>query len=232
MDSLWDPRRAALIKTALESGNDSFNWDLNFAEIYEKRRFDYFHHPELGITQEKYLENYKNRSLNEFAQGWTVPSKLIYNMFKIVRVLEFGVGQVLSMDKFHLTVNTWPYEMSDYLMDELASTIRGSIPFTISLSFVSFEDEKISPSLLHGYDYVFIYDWMTNPNLKNYWSAYGNTHSTNTRFMIPDVLISEDKLPEGMKSEEPITILNKMNIAQGGKVTWVAHPKTIYDYKK
>ena len=37
LDSLFDTRRGILHKLALESGNGSFNWDVNFKDIYARR---------------------------------------------------------------------------------------------------------------------------------------------------------------------------------------------------
>ncbi|AEV89707.1 hypothetical protein OBP_270 [Pseudomonas phage OBP] len=234
--SLFDERRGIITKVAIESGNTKFDWNTNFSEIYARRRFDYFNQPELGITQEKYLERFAKRSIEDFAdhtQAFIRPSKLIHNMFKIVREIEFGVGQMLSVSTFSLTVNIYPYVIEGELLDELASTIRGAIPFNISLSFVDFPYEKITPAVLHSYQYVFLYDFMCTPHYEVYWKEYPKAQPSNVKFIIPDVLAkSPEELPEEMRREEPIELLGKMNATQGGKITWVPYPKTIFDYKE
>lgn len=234
MDSLFDARRGIIIKCALESGNKRFDWDRNFKEIYARRRFDYFHQPELGITDEGFKARYARRSIADFAdetQAYIIPSNLIYNIFKIVREIEFGVGQIISVSKFNLTVNLYPYVLDQNLADELASVIRGAVPFNIGLSFVNIPYENLTPAVLHSYQYCFIYDFLTGENRKAYWENYIPASNTNTKFIVPDVLLNKE-LPEEMRSEKPINLIGKMNATQGGKITWVPYSKTIFDYKE
>lgn len=234
MDSLFDARRGIITKCAIEAGNTNFDWDRNFAEIYARRRFDYFNQPELKVIDSVYQERYKQRSINDFAdekQAYIRPSKLIHNIFKIVRELEFGVGQMISASTFNLTVNLHPYVIEDELLDELNSVIRGAIPFNISLYFVTIPYEKLTPTVLHTFQYAFIYDFITGENRKAYWDGYKTAQPSNIRFIIPDIILNKE-LPEEMRSEEPISLLGKMNATQGGKITWVPYPKTIFDYKE
>ena len=97
LDSLFDSRRGILTHVALESGNTRFDWNTNMAEIYKRRRYDYFNQPELGITQEKFEARYAGRSIDDWAdnkQCFFYPSRLIKNMFRMVHEVEFGVGQM------------------------------------------------------------------------------------------------------------------------------------------
>ena len=232
LDSLFDPRRGILTKVALESGNSKFNWDVNMKPIYERRRYDYFNQPELGITQEKYEARYAARTIDDFADGsqcYFFPSNLIRNMFKLVREVEFGVGQILSVSTFSLTVNLYPYTLSESLLDELDATIRGALSFNISLSFVNTPYDQITTTVLSSYQYVFIYDFLIGKDYKVYWENYAKAQNSNTRFFVPDILVYKE-LPEEMRREEPIETISKMNVTQGGKITWVPCPKTIYDY--
>lgn len=234
MDSLFDARRGIITLVAKEAGNTKFDWDRNFAEIYARRRFDYFEQPELGIKDEVYHERYERRTIEDFAdhtQAYIRPSKLISNIFKIVREIEFGVGQVLSVSTFDLTVNLYPYELSDDLLTELSSVIKGAVPFNFNLSFVNTPYEQLIPAVLHGYQYAFIYDFLTSKNRKAYWENYIPAAATNTRFIVSDIILKSE-LPEEMRSEKPITLISKLNATQGGKITWVPYPKTIFDYKE
>lgn len=234
MDSLFDVRRGIITKVVRESGNNKFEWDKNFKEIYARRRFDYFHQPELGITDDAYQARYAKRSLADFADHQEVfvyPSKLIHNIFKIVREIEFGVGQIISASTFDLTVNLYPYVLEQEHIDELNSVIRGAVPFNISLSFVNIPYDKITPVILHAYQYCFIYDFLTSKDRKTYWENYIPAGNTNTRFIVPDVLLNKE-LPDEMRTEEAITLIGKLNVTQGGKITWVPYPKTIFDYKE
>lgn len=235
MGSLFDDRRGIITKVAKESGNTTFDWDKNFKQIYARRRMDYFHQPELGITQEKYLERFARRSIEDFEDEHDVyirPSALVRAMFSIVRELEFGVGQMVSASVFNLTVNIYPYVIEGEMLDALDDAIRGSVPFNISLSFVNLPYEEQLPKVLHGYDYVFKYDYFISKEMKPYWDAYGIAPPSNTKIIIPDVIAADRELPDEMRGEELIDLIGKMNITQGGKITWVPISKTIFDYKE
>ncbi len=234
MDSLFDARRGIITLCAKEAGNTKFNWDKNFKEIYARRRFDVFNQPELGITQEAYKARYEKRTIADFAdetQAYIRPSKLINNIFKIVREIEFGVGQIISAATFDLTVNVYPYELSDELLTELSSVIKGAVPFNISLSFVYTPYDQLVPTVLHSYQFVFIYDFLTSEHRKAYWEKYIPAAATNTKFIVSDIILDKE-LPEEMRSEKPITLISNLNATQGGKITWVPYPKTIFDYKE
>jgi len=236
LDSLFDPRRGILTKVALESGNTKFNWERNMAEIYKRRRWDYFNQPELGITQAKFEERYARRTVDDFAddtQCFFYPSKLMRNraLFTFVRTMEFGVGQMLSTSGFAITINVHPYILSDELINELSSSLRGTVPFNISLSFVNIPYDDMTPAVLHAYDYVFIYDFIVGKDYRVYWENYAQSPNAATRFFLPDLLVYKD-LPEEMRSEEPIDTISKMNVTQGGKITWVPCDKTVFDYSE
>lgn len=234
LGSLFDERRGIITKVALESGYTKFDWDRNFKEIYARRRMDVFNQPELGITQEAYDKRYEQRSVYDIAdetQVYIRPSKLIYNMFKVVRELEFGVGQIISDDKFSVTVNVWPYDLSDDMVDELRDVMKGAVIFNYDVSFVSMTPEELTPAVLHGFQYVFKYDMLLSPRMKTYWESYARSPNSNVRFIVPDVLINRE-LPEEMRSEEPINLISNLNVAQGGKITLVPISKTIFDYKE
>lgn len=234
IDALFDSRRGILTKVALESGNSKFDWKRNMEAIYKRRRYDLFNQPELGITQSAYEARYDKRNMEDFAdeaQCFFFPTKLIRNMFRLIREVEFGVGQVLSAATFSLTVNVYPYTLSEELLNELNSVIKGAIPFNISLSFVDIEYSKLLPSVLNNYQYLFIYDFLIGKDYKTYWEAYATAGNSSARFFVPDVLIYQE-LPEEMRREEPIETIGKMNVTQGGKITLVPCSKTIFDYSE
>ena len=208
--------------------------EVNELVYYFCKVHDYFHQPELGIDNDVYQERFKRRSIDDFAdetQAYIRPSKLIHHMFKIVRGLEWGEGQMISADRFNITVNVFPYTLSDDLLTELRSHIQGAVPFNIGISFVRLTYEEQLPKLLHTFNYVFKYDFLTGEDMKPYWESYAKAPESKVKFIIPDVLTNKE-LPEEMKSEEPIHLLGKMNVTQGGKITWVPVSKTIFDYKE
>lgn len=232
--SLFDERRGIITKVARESGNLKFDWDRNFAQIYARRRMDIFNQPELGITQEKFEARFKQRSLADFEDEKEVyirPSNLIFNMFRLVRELEFGVGQMISAQNFSVTVNLWPYEFTEELTQELQSVMKGAVKFNYSLSFVFIPPEDLTPKVLNSFGYVFKYDMLLSPDMKNYWENYIRMPDSGTKFIVPGILTSRE-LPEEMRGEEPIDLITKMNFTQGGKITLVPVTKTIFDYKE
>lgn len=232
--SLFDERRGIITKVARESGNSRFDWDRNFAQIYKRRRMDLFNQPELGVTQEKFEARFKQRSLADFEDEKEVyirPTNLIYNMFRLVRELEFGVGQMISAQNFSVTVNLWPYEFTEELAQELQSVMKGAVKFNYTLSFVFISPEELTPRVLHSYGYVFKYDMLLSPDMKNYWENYIKAPDSGTKFVVPGILTSRE-LPEEMRGEEPIDLITKMNFTQGGKITLVPVNKTIFDYKE
>lgn len=234
IDSLFDLRRAIITKVALENGFTKFNWDTHFKEIYKRRRYDYFNQPELQITQERYEKRYDARTIDDFAddtQAYALPSKLIRNMFKLVREVEFGVGQILSSTGFSLTVNVYPYILSSELLTELENVIRGAVSFHITLSFVNTPYDEITPTVISGYQYVFIYDFLVGKYYKKYWELYGTARVSNVRLFVPDILVYRN-LPDEMRREEPIETLGKINVTQGGKITLIETSKTIFDYSE
>lgn len=232
--SLFDERRGIITKVARESGNPKFDWDRNFAQIYARRRMDIFNQPELGITQEKFEARFKQRTLTDFEDEKEVyirPTNLIFNMFRLVRELEFGVGQMISAQNFSVTVNLWPYDFTEELAQELQSVMKGAVKFNYSLSFVFIPPEDLTPKVLHSYGYVFKYDMLLSPDMKNYWENYIRAPDSGTKFIVPGILTSRE-LPEEMRGEEPIDLITKMNFTQGGKITLVPVNKTIFDYKE
>lgn len=234
LDDLFDARRGIITKVAIESGNEKFDWTMNFSRIYARRRFDYFHQPELGIDNDVYQERYKKRTMDDFAdetQAYIRPSKLMENMFRIVRSLEFGEGQMLSVDRFNVTVNLHPYVLSDELVSALENTIRGAVPFMIGLSFVTVPYEDQLPRYLHNFNYVFQYNFLTGEEMKPYWDAYPQARESKVKFIVPDVLANND-LPEEMMKDTPMDLIGKMNVTQGGKITWVPVSKAVFDYKE
>lgn len=232
--SLFDERRGIITKVARESGNAKFDWDRNFAQIYARRRMDIFNQPELGITQEKFEARFKQRTLTDFEDEKEVyirPTNLIFNMFRLVRELEFGVGQMISAQNFSVTVNLWPYDFTEELAQELQSVMKGAVKFNYSLSFVFIPPEELTPKVLNSYGYVFKYDMLLSPDMKNYWENYIRAPDSGTKFIVPGILTSRE-LPEEMRGEEPIDLITKMNFTQGGKITLVPVNKTIFDYKE
>lgn len=230
LDSMFDTRRGIIHRMAVENGKKDFDWDKNFKEIYNRRRMDYFHQPELGITNDEYKERFKNRSVDDWADESTcyfIPSQLLANMFLQVRVIEFGVGQVIAVSDFELTINIWPYALTDGEIQTLKTFISDNVNFPISIRILNTPNQEQTQTFYSYFNYVFKYGFLTSEENKPYWDKYAAVQPIDTRFFVPDILVKE--LPEEMQKDSIITIINKMNLVQGSKITLIAIPKSNFD---
>lgn len=235
LDSLWDTRRMILHKLAIESGKKEFNWNRNFAEIYKRRKYDIYEYPEFGITEQSFLDRFAKRTKEDWVDlntVYAIPSKLINHIFPIVREIEFGVGKMFQTDSFNLTVNTFPYQLSDVEKSELESVIRAAIKFTIGLNFVYIADEDIEPNFLHAYNYIFKYNFLVSKTMENYWNKYANSMNSGAKFIVPELYARKGSLPSEMEVETPGSLISKLNAAQGGKISIIAVAVSIFDYKE
>lgn len=234
LDSLWDTRRMILIHLAREHGRKDFDWNKHFAEVYKQRKYDIFDYPEFGFSEKSYLERYAKRVKEDWSspfEYFAVPTRLIDNMFQIVRELEFGIGKMLSMSNFNVTVNTWPYKLNDNEILALKEAISGAVKFHIDISLVFVEPEELSASFLHGFHYVFKYNYLTSPDMKKYWETFDRVQSTNTKFIVPAILAKKWTMPEELAKETPLDLISKVNASLGGKVTFIPVDKAIFDYR-
>lgn len=235
LDSLWDTRRMILHKLAIESGYKNFNWEQNFAQIYKRRKYDIYEYPEFGITEKTYLSRFEKRSKEDWVDlntVYAIPSKLINHIFPIVREIEFGVGKMFQTDSFNLTINTFPYQLSDVEKAELGSVVRAAVKFAIGLNFVYIKDEEIEPNFLHAYNYVFKYNFLVSKTMENYWNRYGKSMNSGVKFIVPALYARKNDLPTEMESETPADLISKLNAAQGGKITIISVAVSIFDYKE
>lgn len=232
LGSLFDERRMILCKLAREAGHYRFDWNHNFLPVYKERRCDIFEYPEFGFSKEAYDERYARRSKEDFGsrtENFLFPSRLCRDMFQVVREYEFGAGKQLMVTKFSVVVNIWPYALDEYEKEELVAAIKGTVVFPFDVELVNYAPEQLTPYYLHGFDYVFKYDYLLSERMKNYWDAYAAAPGGAVRFVVPDLFRGKVDLPEGMEAETPKDLIDKLNLVQGGKVTWISCDKRIYD---
>lgn len=233
LDSLWDTRRMILTKLAREAGKP-FDWDRNFAAVYKQRKYDIFEYPDFGFSEEAYWKRFEARTSEDWVNEQEVfaqPSRLIYNLFKIVRELEFGVGKLLGVDRFELTINTFPYVLSEEQRRELDQVIAGTTSWDFDRQFVSIPHAELTPVYLGQYKYVFKYNLFVGRNeTKAFWDRYYQTPPGQTSYIVPDVLAKKSELPDGMDKESAQSLVSKLNLCQAGFVTWIAVDKAYFDY--
>ncbi|QDH47117.1 hypothetical protein PQC07_gp048 [Aeromonas phage D3] len=232
LGSLFDERRMILCKLARETVGFKFDWVRNFQQVYQERLYDVFEYPEFGITDERYKERFERRSKEDFAdrlENFLYPSKVCRDMFNIVREYEFGVGKLLSVSKFTVTVNTWPYELNDEEQAELIGAIKGTVSWSFDVNLVHLPPQQLIPHFLHGFDYVFKYDYMLSPHMGKYWELYETSLPSRTKIVVPGVFKGKVTLTDGMEADSPKDLIFKLSAYQGGKVTWIPCDKSIYD---
>lgn len=232
LGAIFDERRMILSKMAREAGNHKFDWQQNFQRVYQERRYDVFDYPEFGFSPEKYQERFDQRTKEDFGtqvENFLFPTRLCRDMFAVVREYEFGVGKLLQVETFRVTVNYWPYDLNEYELEELHAAIKGTVHFNFDLELITKAPNDLTPHYLHGFRYIFKYDYLTSKKMERYWSLYGIAALSNARFVVPDVFSVKPTLPEGMEAETPKELIEKLNAVQGGKVTWIPCDKRIYD---
>lgn len=233
LDSLWDTRRMILTRMAREAGRP-FDWDTNFAAVYKQRRFDIFNYPDFGFSEDGYWKRFEERTSGDWVSEneiFAYPSRLIYNIFKIVRELEFGVGKLLGVDRFELTINTFPYVLSEEQQRELDQVIAGTTSWDFDRQYVSVSHDELTPVFLGQFKYVFKYNLFVGRNeTKGFWDRYFQTPAGQTTYIVPDVFAKESELPEGMDKESVKSLVSKLNMCQAGFVTWIAVDKAYFDY--
>lgn len=236
LDSIFDTRRGIIIHTARENGNPDFKWE-SFEGVYKQRRYDIFERPELSLTDEKYKERFKNRSIDDWAdenECYFFPSSILNMMGSIVRSIEYGEQQTIFASTFDLTVNLYPFILSDELKEQLLDRIQGSFKFRVDVSFVYLENEQQTATYLNGFNYVFRYGHFLNPDLKKWAETYPESPFTGTKYIVPNVLAKtfdeNDELLEVIRNEDPSELISKCSFIQGGRVQFVPIDKDIFDY--
>lgn len=241
---LFDERRAIITNIILDSGNKNFKWEM-FEKIYDRRNMDYFNQPELGITQEIYIERHANRDMNEWFKrpGLYLPTPLITEMFRQARLVEFGVGEILGIAHFDLTINTFPYELTEEECELLKTNLLRGIPFPVNINtiYVPYAEQVVS--LFERFDYVYKYDLYTYPYYENFHLGYGIGQQIKTRFILPGLFTHRQEtdkdtgevkfvLNDIFINEGPMIMIDKMNVTQGGKITFIPIDKKVFEYTR
>lgn len=231
LGSLFDERRMILTKLAHETGHGGFNWGRDFAEVHKARRYDIFEYPEFGFTEEGYKERLARRTKEDFADQLgqhLFPTDLLNYMFRVVREIEFGVGQLIQVDEYSVVVNIWPYRLESYEISVLEQTVKDAVRFPLTVSVIDKPHKDLNPNYLHRFSYVFKYDFLLSTDMEKYWREYGTTPNSDVKFIVPDVLARKTELPGELEAESLKDLIGKLSIAQGGKATWVCIDKSIY----
>lgn len=235
IDTLFDTRRGILEHMAREAGVKNFEWRM-YEPFYKSRTLDYFEKPEFGITHAKFVERFGKRSVDDWVDDkycYFYPSNIIYSILPSIRSIEFGSNQTIQASKIELTVNTYPFEMSDELEQQLLQHLNAVFKIKIDIGLVYIPFEKQTASYINGYNYVFRYGHLINPELKAWYDTYAQCKLVGTKIIVPDLLAktpSNDPVFEALNKDSVKSRIEKMSALQGGRCVFIPLGKEVFDY--
>lgn len=235
LNSLFDIRRGILTHLARENGNPDFKWE-QFDPIYQKRNMDYFNRPDIGITPEGYKERYNRRSIEDWAdenECYFYPTNLLSEMFQIVRSIEFGSSSTIMLSDMNLTINCFPFELSDRLKAELIVHLQASIKFKVGIKLVYIDYDNMTAPYLNSFDYVFKYDLLISSKSKPWFESLKDVKKPGTKYIVPDLLAkdySEESNPQ-LGSVSVADHIRKCSAVLGGLVIFIPVDKKLYQFK-
>lgn len=236
LDDFFDTRRGIITKIAREH-NPNFQWS-DFEEVYKGRRMDTYNRPSLGITPEKFEERFAKRSIDDWAdenECFFYPSNLVTEIIQIVRGMEFGAHETIHVSKISLSLNCYPFVLSDELAAELVSVVEGSFKLPIDVRLVNVEYEKQTAIYLNGYDYVFRYGHLLRPEYKAWFETIAQAPRAGTKYIVPELLVKDFADTTDTKFLNDIPIgdhIRKCSAVLGGVAIFVPVDKKLFDYQE
>lgn len=235
LDSLFDTRRGILTKLARET-NPKFVWS-DFAKVYTERRFDIYTRPSIGITPEKFEALYSARSVDDWSdenECYFYPTNLLNEMLQIVRSIEFGSYSTIQISRFHLTVNCFPFKLSDALAEELVSHLENSFNLPIEIKLADMDYSNQSAVYLSGFDYVFRYGHLLRPEFSTWYETLTGNIRAGTKYIVPELLAKDFEEGENTSFLKDIPVadhIRKASAVLGGVVVFIPTNKRLYDYR-
>ena len=225
LNSFFDIRRGIITHLARENGFLDFKWE-QFDSIYQKRKMDYFNRPSIGITPEGYAERYDRRSIDDWADSnecYFYPTNLASEMFQLVRGIEFGSTQTIMVEKMNLTINCFPFILSNELKAELIVSLQSTFKFPVGIKIVYLPYEKLTAPYLNMFDYVFKYDLLIDKNSKAWFETVGELNRYGTKYIVPD-LLAKNYNPESAGVLKTVNVddhIRKCSAVLGGSVIFI-----------
>lgn len=236
LDSFFDTRRGILTKIARET-KPNFEWS-DYAEVYKARRMDTYVRPDLGITPEKFEERFAKRSIDDWAdenECYFFPTNLITEIIQIVRGMEFGAHETIQISKISLSLNCYPFVLSDELAAELVSVVETSFKLPVEVRLVNVEYDKQTAIYLNGYDYVFRYGHLLRPEFKVWFETITTAQKAGTVYIVPELLVKAfaDSAETKFLNDVPIgDHIRKCSSVLGGVAIFVPVDKKLFDYQE
>lgn len=237
IDTLFDTRRGIIEKVGRLAKGNAFQWS-DYAPIYRSRNIDYFDMPELGITPDAYAEHFAKRSTDDWVD---VEKNICYfyqtgiscSMLPVVRAIQIGSNNVINLSAIHLTVNTYPFILTDALKNALIENITNqfSVRISVTLDYVAFDNQ--TADYINRFNFVFRYGHLVNPEFKIWFDTYATSRVQGTKIIVPALLArlpEADPLLKEMNNDSASRRIEKMSSIQGGKVIFIPLSVSVFDY--
>lgn len=132
--------------------------------IFEDKEQSYFYRPHddylwrsLGYTEEQWYQAWDNRDVN------VLRNSLRTHVITIISdsILQYynDKEEALSSKYTTLTINTYPYKLSDQELDELKEVIIEHIPVLGEINYICYSLKDLKPSILKEYDECYLYEY-------------------------------------------------------------------------
>ncbi len=150
LDSILDTRLGTLAQLDPQYAINALN-----SGRYRVRMIDEFD----GVTKEAFKEAYAKRNIDTIKHS--VVSNLVFFLRRLVKdsLLEAVMQQ--RVERMCFTVNIWPYQFEEGLVEMLIGCIRFHTYSTSSVRIVSIPDEELTPRFCReNFQIMIMYDWV------------------------------------------------------------------------
>lgn len=232
LDSLFDYRQGLITKLITNEQDDIAKrlvdaaslWDEHFDKRYSERDIDDYDVPDVGLTNEKFKEAYDNRNINDFA--FYMPSNLSRVLMSQIMNIEMEYDQIPDIRSFKLTINTFPYEMDDELLEVLRESLNIRFGGKHEIDFIFKDDRLATPSFYRSFTHVFKYDILLN-DYKPFFTHLSKEIIPDVIFFVPSLFVRREEFitgkPEHVIEAHALTVVNQIAI--------VPVPTVVYDYE-
>lgn len=198
-----------------------------FKDVYTKygsRIIDDFIKPEFGITNEDFNAAFDERTISDFQYFY--PTNLLTSIFPIIMDVEQLTGMPINIKAVNLTVNMWPFEPDQELLDEFRDNITKTLRYKHSLNIISSPNDDLRLSYFKQFTHVFKYDLLGRTS-KNFMNNADATQIPGTKFLVPALKVKEDDKVAGTAEE----LIMKVAVVLSAHLTLIPINPHIFDSK-
>ncbi len=247
IDSIYDPRRGIiqkwLVKDLIHPNPDSLSdaeyevyiqklnhegdklWEQHIETNYRNRRMDRFEYPGLELNRAKFLELYNARTLSDFGFGY-YKTKFTQNFLRTILDMEMLSDQPITFNKIVLSVNFYPYVMDDEMRKSLVDHLQTRFGGKVEVKTINSRSETHTVDFYKQFNYVLKYDLMTGEGSVPLLSSVGTIPIPGTTFIVPDILVQENKEFTGEVSD--LIFSSTLQLSPVFRVMPIHH--SFYDY--